>query len=400
MVDAQKRMRQGKKRVMTKTRIDEISAVDFPAMEGARAVLVKRREGVPLEGDDADASKCGGDRAPITVVTSEEDGHAHLLRIWGAERGGETSFSRAPNTVEETDHAHPWSMDADGRITIGSNDGHTHTVDQRALVQAILSLMKRAAKTGEPFPQLDPDLLDLVKAGDQDEDLSMTTKTATTEPTEVEKLRAELDQTKKLLELTDAQRAHLAKLAEPARAAFLAKSATERQAEVDAETRKAADADPVEYTSPVTKRVYRRSAGVDVIELAKRADESEARAQKAADDAANERCEKRAAAELPRYPGELKVRAAIVKALEGIADEPTRKAAFEAIAAGNTALSGTFEKRGVLGGAQPADRASAVAKLDELAKARQREKGGDYYEHYDAVKDANPDLYRVAVGAA
>ena len=392
-----KKMRQGKKRLMTKTRIDEISAVDFPAMDGARAVLVKRREGVPLE-EGSDASKCGDDRAPISVVTSQEDGHTHLIRIWGAERGGETSYARAPNTVEETDHAHPWSMDADGEITIGANDGHTHSVNQRALVQSILSLMKRSAARGEPVPQLDPDLLGLVKAGNSNED-PMTTKT--TEPTEVEKLRGELDQTKKLLELNDAQRAHYAKLAEGARAAFLAKTAADRQAEVDAETRKAADSDPVVYVSPVTKREYRRSAGEELIDLAKRADAAEAASKANAEAAQNERCEKRAQAELPRYPGELKVRAAIVKALEGIPDEPTRKAAFEAIAAGNTALSGTFEKRGIVGGAPVADKAAAVAKLDELAKARQREKGGDYFDHYDAVTKEQPELYCIAVvGAA
>ena len=226
----------------------------------------------------------------------------------------------------------------------------------------------------------------------------MTTKT--TELTEVEKLRAELDQTKKLLELNDSQRAHLAKLADGARSAFLAKSATERQAEGEAEAREAGEADPVVYVSTVTKREYRRSAGEELVELAKRADASDALAKANAETASNERCEKRAQAELPKYPGDLKVRAAIVKALETIPDEAVRKAAFEAMVAGNTALGGTFEKRGMLGGAPVADKASAVAKLDELAKTRQREKGGDYFDNYDVVKGENPDLYRVAVAGA
>lgn len=401
-------MRQGKRRLMTKTRIDEISAVDFPAMEGARALLVKRREGAP-EGDGDGVDKCGEYVAPITVVTTEENGHTHLLRIFGSERGGETSFARAPNSVEETDHAHPWSMDAEGNVTIGSNDGHTHAVSQRALVQSILALMKRAAKNSEPMPELAPELLDLVKVGrtypedEEDDGDPMTTKTANpdTNAGEVEKLRAELSVAKALAALTDAEKAFHQALPEGDRAGFLAKSADERKAMIDAAARKASDADPVVYVSPVTKREFRRSAGEDVIDLAKRADASEERARKADERALDERCEKRAGTELARYPGEIAVRAAIVKALEGIPDASVRKAAFESIAAGNAALGGTFEKRGsTFGGSAPMTKDAAVAKLDELAKARQREKGGDFFDAYDAVKSENPDLYRTAVTGA
>lgn len=396
-----KRFRQGKRRVLKDMRIDEISAVDFPAQRSARAVLTKRA-------DDADSElgKCGGpDYGPsrqLVIITTEEKGHAHAVRIYAGERGGTTSFARVPSTVPQEDHDHAWSMDAEGNVTIGSNDGHTHGVSQKALVQSILALVKRAASGGEKL-DLDPALMTLVEKADQHNpqpQSPMTTTTPAQQPGEIETLRKELEVAKKLAELNDAQRAFYAKLDEAGRTAFLAKSAADRQAAVDAEARKAADSDPIEYTSPVTGRQYRKSAGADMIELAKRADASDAIAKKNADDAAQASFEKRADSEIGKLQGDLKARSAIIKAVEGIADETVRKAALESLKAANVAMSGVFEKRGIIGGAPVADKQAAIAKLDELAKARQREKGEDYYVAYDVVKNSNPELHRLAVSGA
>ena len=56
MVEKGKALRQGKKRRMTKFAIDEISAVDFPAQEPARAVITKRKDlGAGAAGEDHSA---------------------------------------------------------------------------------------------------------------------------------------------------------------------------------------------------------------------------------------------------------------------------------------------------------------------------------------------------------
>lgn len=396
--------RQGKRRRLTKFRLDEISAVDNPAQVHARAALTKRN-------DDATKEACGGDyRAPIVVVTSEEDGHAHAIRIYGGERGGETTEARSPGPTEEINHAHPWSMDADGAITIGANRGHTHSVDQRTLVQAILSVTKRCAESGEPVP-FDPDLLAFVeKAGSSSEDPSMPNPTPiTSAPTaeEFAKLQGELARLSKVAELTDAHRAHFHKLADDtAKAAFLAKSVTEREAELAAAVAKAAESDPIVYEGNDGTKV-RKSDGETVLALAKRADLAEkkaALAEAAAQDAA---IEKRAG-EFTHIPGDLDVRKAIVKAFNGIADPAIRTKAFEVLKAGNDALGGAFEKRGKLSGPHAIDgaglsKAGAEDKLDTLAKARvakSRESGKelDYYDAYAQVSAENPQLLEVATG--
>lgn len=47
-----KRYRQGRRRDMTKFRLHELSAVDVPAQEGARAVLLKRAGPLPSPGPE------------------------------------------------------------------------------------------------------------------------------------------------------------------------------------------------------------------------------------------------------------------------------------------------------------------------------------------------------------
>jgi len=400
-----KRFRQGKRRVLKDLRIDEISAVDFPAQHGARAVLTKRRDVRPSE-NGSDVDKCDGpsySSRRIVLITTEEKGHSHAISIYSGDRGGTTSYGRIPSTIQQEDHNHPWTMDADGTITIGSNDGHTHGINQETFVQSILALVKRVAKNGgEPF-DLDPALSVLVDSASQPKQQPPMSTTPPTQPQtgEVENLRKELELAKKLAELNDAQRAYRKKLAEPEASAFLAKDAAGRQAAVDAEARKSAEADPILYTSPITKRDYRKSAGEEVIELAKRADAAETLAKQKDELAAEASFEKRADSHLAKFQGELKVRAAIVKAIDGIPDEATRKAAHESLAAANAAMSGVFEKRGLIGsGAPVADKQAAVAKLDALAKARAAEKSVDYFTAYDDVKKANPELHRLAVSGA
>lgn len=157
-------------------RIDKVSSVDSPAMEGAKALLFKRADvrkvlPKPRDGETEDAfvsrfmssdgakeefgkreqrlavamrrfrgarrvAKGHGLLAP--VLTSAVDGHAHLVWLTG-DRGGETSY--ATGDQAEGGHTHAWAIDDAGNITVAENDGHSHEVDQGSFVAAMREML-------------------------------------------------------------------------------------------------------------------------------------------------------------------------------------------------------------------------------------------------------------------
>ena len=173
-----------RRRRMKKFTITELSAVDRPAQEGALVTIMKRDD----SGDDGDLEKVlmaprssekrgdfvsrfmgndamkrefperdqrlavanrqfltkknyGGldksfDRIP--VLTSAEDGHTHIVWVTGR-RGGETTFGMSPGE-DGRNHDHPWVIEVDGSLTIGENDGHTHTIAPDSVLAAMRAL--------------------------------------------------------------------------------------------------------------------------------------------------------------------------------------------------------------------------------------------------------------------
>lgn len=63
-------------------------------------------------------------------LTTSDKGHQHLVDTcgWDGQQrwSGETSFSMSEGA--DVVHSHPWTMAADGTITIGESEGHTHAV--------------------------------------------------------------------------------------------------------------------------------------------------------------------------------------------------------------------------------------------------------------------------------
>lgn len=439
--DGGPKYRQGKKRRMVKFRIDEISAVDRPAQEGAVAVLMKR----------ADLEKCGEEhQSPYVLLTSAVDGHQHAVWIRPGERGGETSYSRGPD--EEQGHSHPWTVDAAGTLTVGETDGHTHTVDAAQLVEAIMAaaLGKRqfsaeererlaasgAAMEDGSFPiATTADLRNAISAfgraknkaaaarhiarraralgasamlpeeGELAELITKAAQPASQEDPivdEIAKLKTEIEQLTKraaraeaVLALPAEQRSHFDKLDAADQDAFLAKTAEQRKADVDAELAKAKDQGEVVFTAS-DGTAYTKSDDPRLVKLARQADED--RKQLSLAKAANDQAalEKRAAEELSNLPGTVQERAALLKAVDAIADEAAREAARKALKAGNDAIKGAFTLVGHRNG--QAD-ASAEAELDRLAKAHATAHNVDFYTAYDAVAEANPELVKRAIGS-
>lgn len=362
-----KKYRQGKKRIMKEFRIDEFAAVDFPAQAGAQAVLLKRGEAVL--------------KSSLVLMTDVVEGHTHAVWIYlsheGTTNGGETSHGQAEDGES---HAHAWVFNpADGSLIIGENAGHTHSLDASAVAQAVVANALGKQDDNQSGKESDA-----------------TTKEASMKPEEIEALNQKLaDLTKQnernaaVIALTAPERAHFDALDKAAQDEFLALDAAKRAEAIT----KAADKDAVVYTA-LDGTTFRKSDDARLVQMAK--DRDEDRRELIKQRAVNEQSalEKRAEAELPSLPGTVQVRAAVLKALDGIADEATRKAAHEAVAAGDKAIKAAFDTVGSKSGAPISD---AEKELDSLAKRYETEHKVSYVDAYDKVCELNPELARRAI---
>lgn len=474
-----------RRRIMRALKINEVSAVDVPAQEGAVAVILKRKGSPGYDPKAKDPRKRGrfsfqtddiakgGDL--VDLFTDDEDGHQHGIRLMHSDGDGISlivSFAKGPE--DEMPHDHQVVQAGNGDYVMGMNDGHSHDIDQNAMREAIFRFMtksaeeldadetsllgkqgpsravrERLAETGEALPdgsfpirnrgdlrnaiqafgrarqedrrkvanhirrraraldaaEMLPDegvLADLLKAADdvgtkEEDAMTDKTKKADGEPT-VEGLQAQLARATQLASLNDAQKAHLATLDEAAQDAFLAKSSEERDAEIEATAKRAAEADPVVYKT-MDGVELRKSAGDAVIALAKSNDalrkkleESEAKVEDAS-------YAKRADDELKHLPGTTEERAAMLKAIDGIEDESQRKAAMNALKAQNEALAPAFTTVGhLVGKVAPG---SPEEGLQDLAKRIQAESDGklSYEQAYSKAleTDEGSTLYAKSV---
>ena len=192
--------------------------------------------------------------------------------------------------------------------------------------------------------------------------------------------------------LSDVERAHYGTIkTEEAKATFLSKSQTDRAREIE-DLRKG---DPVLYKA-MDGTEFRSSDGDRVIAIAKRADDNARRLAASEAARSEEALIKRAESDLTGLPGTVQVRAALLKAVDGIPDEATRTGAMEAVRAGNAAL---LKSSRPLGTRQaPAEGASATSELDRLTKAHVTANPTvNYYDAYDLVAKAHPELAKRAI---
>jgi hypothetical protein len=339
-----------KKNIMREFALDEISAVTQPAQKGARMLIMKRAD--PLRGGGG-----GGGGSPFTkeqiaemiakgqaVLTGETDGHTHLIMIddYTCGAGGGLTY------WDGSDHQHPFTIDDSGNITVGMARGHTHTAP------AI------ARKSADDF------------AGEQPATNS-----------EVEMTEAQLAKLLALAGMNDAHKAYHARLDEAGQTAFEKLDGGAREAEVAAALAKAnGTADPVLYKMADGTEV-RKSDGPVAASLAKTVDAltTTLAATKETALAAEAETLAKSWTHIGK-PHEEKVAMA-----KGILDLPVaqKDAALAAINVGKDSLAPIFKNLGALGGASSMADADPVAKLHELAKARETADGISYAKAYDAV---------------
>jgi hypothetical protein len=207
---------------------------------------------------------------------------------------------------------------------------------------------------------------------------------------EKEELEKKLARAESITQLPADQRAYFDALdGEEAQDGFLKLSKAKRkstvekaEAEAKAAEKKAASEGEVVYTDNDGIE-YRKSDDPRLIAGAKRNDLLAKKLEKAEQAREDDRIEKRAQEELPNYPGEVPVHSEIVRAIEGIEDEETRKAAFAAIKAGNEALGKSYvevghqDSRVEVGGAE--------AQLEKLAQTYAKEHKVSEAEAYAKV---------------
>ena len=365
-----------KRNVMRKFTINEISGVDVPAQEGARVLLMKRA-------DPNDPALRKGE--VVELVTGVSDGHQHGidLRRWG---DGTLSIWLSYAQAEGTDTNHDHQLiRGDGDVySISENAGHTHEVDAEALRAAIMDTITKETREG----QLDPK--------------------------ELEAMEARTERLEKIVSLTAKSREHFDGLSDDtAKDAFLTKSATDQQADMDAaerarkdaEARKNAD-DPEVYKT-ASGIVIRKSDGPTTLALAKQADadrkeidvvkEENATLKASTSDATYE---KRADAELAHLPGTVKQRAAMLRAVDTIEDKDDRDAGIAALKANNERMSWAFLNKGAGGDGNvvnlDAAGSGAEGELEKLTKEHMDKNAGvSYAKAQTAVLDtsAGAEIY-------
>lgn len=386
--------------VMRRFRIDEISAVDRPAQTPARALLIKRRkddtykERKPFDDDEEDAEEGMGKSladvvkdcsSRIVVLTNATDGHTHAVWLYSGEMGGETGYGKGPD--DEESHSHPWSLDQSGNLTIGENNGHAHEVDSSTIATAIMALLTKQAEGSEEKPST---------GIEGDGSMPNDTKPDVKGPTqaEMDAMTKRAARFEAITKLSPIEREHFEKMDAAEQDSFIAKTAEERVTFIKA----LGDADPIVYTS-LDGDVFRKSHDPLLVKMAKRADQN---AKDLAAERANTRNNeyaKRAGEMIQNLPGDQKVHVAIVKALDTIEDEDVRKAATEAVIAGDKAMRAAFTTAGHGDGRVNKGAAGEMAsdKLEQIAKRLQTEKGISYLDAYEKAGEMNPELLALAI---
>lgn len=404
------------KTIMESFHIDEISGVDRPAQEGARALLIKRAD------DEEDAFEKMLKSAGL-MLTSDEKGHSHLVD--SMEDGGTTSHNKASGA--EFGHSHPWVKKTDGSIQIGMADGHGHDVmekrfepeedgyskrdftpeqrrqlakegkampdgsypivnvaDLRNAIQAfgrakakgpVAQHIKRRARALGATEELPKEGLLALKSVNGDMQKEHDTMAEKNEKT-VEAVEKQLQDSQNELAiakaygaLNDAEKLHYKSLESNEQVAFLKLDADGRKAELA----KLADSDPVVYKD-LEGNEYRKSDDPRAVSAAKRADNAEKIAKEEREKREDGELSKRAESELSNLPGEADVKKSLLKAVDGIPDAKIREGVQALLKAGNENLGKAFERIGERG---EGESSSLDAEYEKLAQDYAKEKEVD-----------------------
>lgn len=348
----------GKKkgRVFRTFKIHEISLVDRPAQEGATVGVVKR----------AIAEHA---LAKAVKLTAAEQGHQHVVYLDDVGKGDYCTTTYDYAEGAEDTHNHRVVIEG-SKIVLSMNAGHTHEFS-----------MPRGWKPTVPAPVENPQPGVQTIAAKNDESTEtivttdLTSKNATSSvkpstnpqepqmtPEQIAELNARLARAEKMAELSDSQKLYFGKLAPADQTAFLAKSAKDRASEVETAIVHKAEDGTVYFTTDDPRLVSLVKTNETLAKSAHTANQYRLDAEAVVV----------AKSHLGNCSGEDPVKVAVVKALNGIADEKVRDAAFVMLKAADAAVANLGKSVGhsVVGQNNPSNAEQAFySKRDEFAKS-------------------------------
>ena len=358
------------RRVFRSFKINEISLVDVPAMEGATVGYVKSGTRVIASRSDRVAKS--------SLYTNEVDGHQHSICVYD---DGSMWVAHATSAGAEYSHSHGIVFEG-GVLTILADSGHSHELaeglagvvavpaDAIVVVQASASsttnrdtAAAHASKSTRTAP--------IAQAASYTENTQM--------PTEQDKQIADLtkrnERLDRIAKLSGAHKSHFDTLSADDADAFLAKSTADRESIVQ----KALEDDKPIWTGEVTKVAVRKRDGELALQLAKQNEHQAVQLAKQAEDIEKAAVRKLAAEVLGDSAGGDEVHDYVVLCVRKGGDAALTEKALTAMRGWNALAKGAGVAKGVNPGSDPAPSSARVAlktAVNEYAKAN----GGIQYE--------------------
>lgn len=267
-------------------------------------------------------------------------------------------------------------------------------VDMPAQEGAQATIFKRKDIEGAAGNPLAKDLTGASSAVAEDL-IGNVTREKTMSEDKIRELEVQLAKAQSLLAMDADTRGYYDALKPKAQEAFLAKAATEQKAEAAAAIAKAADLKTVVYTD-ANGVAYTKADDTRLVELAKNNDLLMAGIRAEQAKVAEAELAKRAS-ELAHLPGTDAVKLALLKSIDGIADEAVRTEALAVLKAKDAALAPAFE---MVGTVAKADTATAADALDRLAADYAKANSVSKARAMAAVLDtaAGRELYNKSLG--
>lgn len=395
------------RRIMRKFEIHELSAVDKPAQEGAKMVLMKRDDSIEkaLPVPNADESKVDFTarvidhpemkrKHPKLEQRTSAAGTIHDSFTEGSpqEEAGESPDAEAAEGMEKRalayfkatftaserkDLVQSGAAMTDGSFPIRNAtdlenalhaQGRAKSVDAaRAHIKSRATVLGLESTLPDSFGETNKSAN---SQGDEEMELKDLEKRVASLEAELAKRTTERDEALRVAKMSD----------------------LEKGAEQD-------KTNPVVYTSAAGES-FRKNDDPRMVAMAKRSDENEKKASEAAARELDSNLAKRADGEFAKLPGEQSAKVALLKAVHGIADEPTRTKVEAILAASASSLAKAFQSLGHRNvGDGAAD--SPVKQIDALAKRRSTDMKIPYAKAYVEVLDTDEGkaLYAQTTGA-